>query len=40
MFSTMSLMTKGLVATAFGLGGVFLVLLLFFLTIKVMQKIK
>jgi len=33
-------MTKGLVATAFGLGGVFLVLLLFFLTIKVMQKIK
>jgi len=40
MFSAMSLMTKGLVATAFGLGGVFLVLLLFFLTIKVMQKIK
>ena len=40
MFSTMSLMTKGLVATAFGLGGVFLVLFLFYFTIKMMQKVK
>ena len=40
MFTTLSLMQKGLIATAFGLGGVFLVLCLFFLTIKVMQKIK
>jgi len=36
----LSLIEKGLVATAFGLGGVFLVLFLFFATIKLMQNIK
>ncbi len=35
----MSLMTKGLIVTAGGLGGVFLVLILFFLMIKVMHKL-
>ena len=35
----MSLMTKGLIVTAAGLAGVFLVLLLFFITIKLMQKL-
>ena len=35
----MSLMTKGLIVTAAGLAGVFLVLCLFYLTIKLMQKI-
>ena len=34
----MSLMTKGLIVTAAGLAGVFLVLCLFYLTIKLMQK--
>ena len=33
-----SLLEKGLIVTAGGLGGVFLVLILFFLTIKVMNK--
>lgn len=37
---TLPLMTKGLIVTAAGLLGVFLVLFLFFLTIKLMQKIK
>lgn len=36
---SMPLMTKGLIVTAVGLCGVFLVLLLFFLVIKVMQKV-
>ena len=35
----LSLMTKGLLVTAMGLAGVFLVLTLFFVTIKLMQKI-
>ena len=34
-----SLMEKGLIVTAGGLGGVFLVLILFFLMIKVMHKL-
>ena len=33
------LFTKGLIVTAGGLGGVFLVLILFFLMIKVMHKL-
>ena len=37
--SDMSLMTKGLIVTAGGLGGVFLVLVLFFLMIKIMGKL-
>ena len=37
--ATMSLMAKGLIVTAGGLGGVFLVLILFFLMIKVMGKL-
>ena len=36
--SPMSLMTKGLIVTAAGLAGVFLVLCLFYQTIKLMQK--
>ena len=36
--SPMSLMTKGLIVTAAGLAGVFLVLCLIYLTIKLMQK--
>ena len=32
------LLTKGLIVTAGGLGGVFLVLILFFLMIKLMHK--
>ena len=36
--ATMSLMAKGLIVTAGGLGGVFLVLILFFLMIKLMHK--
>ena len=36
--SPMSLMTKGLIVTAAGLAGVFLVLCLFYLPIKLMQK--
>ena len=36
--SPMSLMTKGLIVTAAGLAGVFLVLCLFYLIIKLMQK--
>ena len=32
--------TKGLIATGLGLGGVFLVLALFFIAIKLLQKIK
>ena len=36
---SMSLLTKGLIVTAAGLCGVFLVLLLFFLMIKIMQKV-
>ena len=35
----MSLLTKGVIVTAGGLGGVFLVLILFFLMIKVMHKL-
>lgn len=35
-----TLMGKGLITTGFGLAGVFLVLCLFFLVIKLMQKIK
>ena len=34
-----ALLTKGLIVTAGGLGGVFLVLILFFLMIKVMHKL-
>ncbi len=34
-----SLLGKGLIVTAGGLGGVFLVLILFFLMIKVMHKL-
>jgi hypothetical protein len=37
--ATMPLLTKGLIVTAGGLGGVFLVLILFFLMIKVMGKL-
>ncbi len=37
--SSMPLLTKGLIVTAGGLGGVFLVLILFFLMIKVMGKL-
>ena len=37
--ATMPLLTKGLIVTAGGLGGVFLVLILFFLMIKVMHKL-
>ncbi len=39
-FTTMTLMEKGLLTTVLGLAGVFLVLCLFFFTIKAMQKIK
>ena len=35
-----SLLEKGLIVTAGGLGGVFLVLILFYICIKLMQKIK
>ena len=35
-----TLMGKGLITTGFGLAGVFLVLCLFYLAIKLMQKIK
>lgn len=35
----MSLMTKGLITTVCGLAGVFVVLTLFFATIKLMQHI-
>ncbi len=38
--SSDTLMGKGLITTGFGLAGVFLVLCLFFLVIKLMQKIK
>lgn len=38
-WSTVPLMTKGLIVTAGGLAGTFLVLILFFLTIKLMQKV-
>lgn len=34
----MSLFAKGMIVTVVGLAGVFLVLVLFFLTIKMMQK--
>ncbi len=37
--ASMSLLSKGLLVTAGGLGGVFLVLILFFLMIKVMGKL-
>ena len=37
--SETSLLTKGLIVTAGGLGGVFLVLILFFLMIKIMHKL-
>ncbi|MDD6050114.1 MAG: hypothetical protein PUC00_02400 [Clostridiales bacterium] len=37
--SAMPLLTKGLIVTAGGLGGVFLVLILFFLMIKVMGRL-
>jgi Na+-transporting methylmalonyl-CoA/oxaloacetate decarboxylase gamma subunit len=35
-----SIFTQGLIVTALGLAGVFLVLALFFITIKLLQKIK
>lgn len=35
-----TLMGKGLITTGFGLAGVFLVLFIFFLVIKLMQRIK
>ena len=35
----MPLMTRGLIVTAGGLAGVFLVLFLFYFTIKLMQKL-
>lgn len=38
-WSNVSRMNKGLIVTAGGLGGVFLVLILFFLMIKVMGKL-
>ena len=38
--TSLPLLTKGPIVTAGGLCGVFLVLLLFFITIKLMQKIK
>ena len=38
--TAMSLLSKGLITTLFGLIGVFLVLTLFFATIKGMQRIK
>ncbi len=38
--ANMSLMGKGLVTTVLGLLGVFLVLTVFFITIKLMQRIK
>lgn len=37
--TNLSLISKGLLVTAMGLAGVFLVLTLFFVTIKLMQKI-
>lgn len=37
--ASMPLFTKGLIVTAGGLGGVFLVLVLFFLVIKIMGKL-
>ena len=37
---SLPLMTKGLLVTVLGLLGVFLVLTLFFITIKLMQKIR
>lgn len=40
VFGDMTLMSKGLLTTVLGLAGVFLVLFLFYLTIKAMQKIK
>lgn len=36
----MSILLKGLVITALGLGGVFLVLALFFAAIKLLQKVR
>lgn len=36
--TTMSVFTKGLVVTGLGLGGVFLVLGLFFASIKLLQR--
>ena len=38
-WSQVSLLVKGLIVTAGGLGGTFLVLILFFLMIKVMHKL-
>lgn len=38
--TSLSLMSKGLLTTVFGLLGVFMVLALFFVTIKLMQRIK
>ena len=37
--TNMSLLSKGLIVTVLGLGGVFLVLILFFLMIKIMGKL-
>ncbi|NLV59461.1 MAG: hypothetical protein GXY67_11945 [Clostridiales bacterium] len=39
-FAGMAIMTKGLLTTGMGLLGVFLVLGLFFVTIRLMQRIK
>ena len=38
--ATLPLLQKGLIVTGVGLLGVFLVLFLFYLTIKLMQKLK
>lgn len=38
MFAGASMLTKGLICTACGLGGTFLVLVLVFFTIKLLQK--
>ena len=39
-YAGMAIMTKGLITTGMGLLGVFLVLGLFFVTIRLMQRIK
>ena len=39
-YAGMAILTKGLITTGMGLLGVFLVLGLFFVTIKLMQRIK
>jgi len=39
-FEGLSLLSKGLITTLMGLAGTFLVLALFFFTIKLMQRVK